>query len=443
MTTDTTVAIKQRDLYAEALSRLEDARRHCNIHPEVFERLRRPKAILMVSVPVRMDDGTLQVFEGYRVRHDDSRGPSKGGIRFHPQVDLSEVKALALWMTCKCAVVGIPYGGAKGGISVDPKKLSPMELERLSRSYVQQIADFIGPDVDIPAPDVYTTPRIMAWMADEYAKITRAKSPAVITGKPIAAGGSLGRDDATGRGAYYCVKELERIRGWTPGKTKVAVQGFGNAGQHFAALLAADGYSVVAISDSVGGLHCPTGIDVKAAIAAKNGGHTVPHLARDAAVTRGSPCKTITNAELLTLDVDILAPAALENQITIDNAAQVKAKVVVELANGPTTSSADKILHQRGVVVIPDILANAGGVTVSYFEWVQNRIGMAWEVEEVHNKLRTVMAREMTAVLQRAQRIGTDTRTAAYAHALDRLGEAIEAQGTAAFFASGANGDEA
>ena len=432
----TTLARPSTDLFQEALARLAAARRHCDIHPETFERLQRPKSTLIVSVPLRMDDGSLRLFEGYRVRHDDTRGPYKGGIRYHPQVDLAEVKALALWMTCKCAVVGIPYGGAKGGICVNPKELSRLELERLSRGFVQQIADFIGPDTDIPAPDVYTNSMVMAWMMDEYSRIKRAKCPAVITGKPISLGGSLGRDDATGRGAYYCVKQLEALHQWQPAQVSVAVQGFGNAGQHFAALLAADGYRIVAISDSAGGIHCPEGIDVTAAIVAKNSGQSVPDLAAGAGIARGGQCTVITNPQLLQLDVEVLAPAALEKQITHDNVGGVKARVVVELANGPTTAEADAVLFERGVVVVPDILANAGGVTVSYFEWVQNRSGFYWTAEEVHTRLREIMTREFAAVFARAAHAKIDMRTAAYAQALDRIGEAVNAQGTAAFFSA-------
>jgi len=426
------------DLYQEALARLDAARPHCEIHPETFERLKRPKSMLSVSVPVRMDDGSLRLFEGFRVRHDDTRGPTKGGIRYHPQVNLTEVKALALWMTCKCAVANIPYGGAKGGISVNPKELSRMELERLSRGFVQQIADFIGPDTDIPAPDVYTNSMVMAWMMDEYSKIKRAKCPAVITGKPLSHGGSKGREDATGRGAFYCIRELARERGLRPAQTTVAIQGFGNAGQHVAALLAGDGYRIVGISDSAGGLFCEAGIDVAAACAAKNGGRSVPELSGDRAVTRGGSVRSIDNAALLTLPVDVLAPSALENQITASNAAEVRARFVVELANGPTTPAADAILFKRNVDVVPDILANAGGVTVSYFEWVQNRSGYYWEAEDVHDKLQRIMAREYAATRARAEKAGIDLRTAAYAQALSRIGEAVNAQGTSAFFSASA-----
>ena len=303
-----------------------------------------PKAVLQVSIPVRMDDGSLRVFKGYRVRHNNHRGPTKGGIRYHPNVSLDEVKALAFWMTCKCAVVGIPYGGAKGGIIVDPRELSHMELERLSRGFIEEAANFIGPDVDIPAPDVYTNARIMGWMMDEYSKIKRQYSPAVITGKPIPLGGSLGRDDATGRGAYYCIKELEKKKHWKPSDITVAVQGFGNAGQHVAKLLHADGYRIVAVSDSKGGIYKPEGFDVPSLIQFKNESRKLKAVYCDGSLCEAIDADTITNEELLELDVDVLIPAALENQITENNVNNIMAKTIVEVANGPTTSAADKVL---------------------------------------------------------------------------------------------------
>ncbi|HEX7009847.1 MAG TPA: Glu/Leu/Phe/Val dehydrogenase [Phycisphaeraceae bacterium] len=411
-------------LYEEAIARLDRAKPYASIHPEALERLKYPNAVIEVAIPVRMDDGRLRIFTGYRVRHDDTLGPAKGGIRFHPDVNLDEVKALAFWMTCKCAVVNIPYGGGKGGVVVNPKELSRMELERLSRGYIQQVADFIGPDTDIPAPDVYTNATIMGWMMDEYSKIKRQRTPAVITGKPIPMGGSLGREDATGRGGYYCVKELERRRGWTPSQVAVAIQGFGNAGRFAASLLHADGYKIVAVSDSRGGVYDPGGLDIPALIEAKLGTGRLP-------ADVGTP---LSNQELLALDVTMLIPAALENQITADNVGDIKAQVIVELANGPLTDDADAILHERGVLILPDILANAGGVTVSYFEWVQNRQGDMWELQTVHERLRKIMAREFNAIYDFAQRRRIDMRTAAYAQALNRIGAAVEAQGTQHFF---------
>lgn len=428
---------QQSSTFDDAIKHLDEAFKHAAIDPEALEKLKHPKAILQISIPVRMDDGSLRTFEGYRVRYNDTRGPTKGGIRYHPDVDLDEVKALAFWMTCKCAVVGIPYGGAKGGITVDPKELSQLELERLSRGFVQGMADFIGPDIDVPAPDVYTNAMIMGWMMDEYSKIKRQHSPGVITGKPVALGGSLGRDDATGRGAYYCIKELERIREWTPNEITVAVQGFGNAGQHVARLLHADGYKVVAVSDSRGGVYKKEGFDIPSLMRIKNESRQLRAVYCDGALCEDIPADKITNEQLLELDVDILIPSALENVITKDNAEKIKAPVIVEVANGPLTSEADKILIKAKKLTIPDILANAGGVTVSYFEWTQNKQGFYWTVDDVHERLRTIMQREFIAVYELMEEKKIDMRTAAYAHALSRIGDAIEAQGTQSFF----NGD--
>ena len=435
--------------FLEAIKRLDRAAKHADIDDEALLRLKAPRAILHVSIPLRMDDGSLRVFRGYRVRHDDTRGPAKGGIRFHPNVNPGEVQALAFWMTFKCAIAGIPFGGGKGGIIVDPKSLSPMELQRLSRGFIAEIADFIGPETDIPAPDVYTNSMIMGWMMDEYSKIRRQRTPAVITGKPVSLGGSLGRDDATGRGAYYCIKELERRNGWDPGEQRVAVQGFGNAGQHVARLLHADGYRIVAVSDSRGGIFRETGIDIPRAIEFKNAGRAVDAVYSTRSVCDcvhcgKSPCEcktdhvtigeTITNEALLELNVDVLIPAALEDQITPDNAARIRAPLIVEVANGPVTRGADEVLNEKGTVVVPDILANAGGVTVSYFEWTQNRAGFYWTEEDVHARLQTIMSREFNAVYNLAEEKAIDLRTAAYALALNRIGEAIAAQGTSRFF---------
>ena len=425
------------NIFEEAIGRLDVAAELAEVDPEVLEKLRHPQAILQVSIPVRMDDGSLRVFEGYRVRHDATRGPTKGGIRFHPDVSLDEVKALAFWMTCKCAVVGIPYGGAKGGVIVNPKALSNMELERLSRGFIEQIADFIGPDSDIPAPDVYTNARIMGWMMDEYSKIRRNHQPAVITGKPIALGGSQGREDATGRGAYYCLKELEKRREWTPGEITVAVQGFGNAAQSVARLLHADGYRVVAASDSRGGIYRPEGFDVPSLIKIKNESRELKAVYCDGALCDTVDADKVSNEELLELDVDVLIPAALENQVTEANADRIRASVVVEVANGPTTLAGDQVLDGNDKLVIPDILANAGGVTVSYFEWVQNRQGFYWTAEDVAQRLQAIMAREFNAVYDRMLDQKASMRTAAYAHALKRIGEAVESLGTQSYFNGG------
>jgi glutamate dehydrogenase (NADP+) len=352
-------------------------------------------------------------------------------------VTLDEVKALAFWMTFKCAVVGIPYGGAKGGITVNPKELSRLELERLSRGYISQIADFIGPNTDIPAPDVYTNSMMMGWMMDEYSKIVRRHSPDVITGKPIELGGSLGRDDATGRGGYYCIKELEKIKGWKPSQTRVAIQGFGNAGQAVARLLHADGYKIVAVSDSQGGVHSDDGFDVPSLIRLKQESTHLKAVYCEGSVCEFVDAETITNEQLLELDVDILIPAAMENQITADNVDRVKAPIIVELANGPTTSQADAVLTKRGTLVVPDILANAGGVVVSYFEWTQNRQGYYWPIEDVHQRLAERMKVEFHTIHDLAAREQIDMRTAAYAHSLNRIGTAIAAKGTRRYFVEG------
>lgn len=405
------------DIYTRALERLDAAARIIDAPPEVVERLRRPKQILEVSIPVRMDDGSLKGFTGFRCRHNDVRGPGKGGIRFHPNVTSEEVRALAFWMTFKCACVGIPMGGGKGGVIVDPRALSLAELERLSRGYFRAISSVVGPLQDVPAPDVYTNERIMAWMMDEYAQIVGRREPGVITGKPVSLGGSLGRDDATARGGYHCLQQIQRQHGWDPAATTVAIQGFGNAGQHFAALAAADGYKVVAVSDSRGAVFDASGLDVDAQIETK--------------LTTGRIAgSSITNEALLELDVAVLVPAALENVITEANAPQVRAKVVLELANGPTTGEADRILHEAGTLVVPDILANAGGVTVSYFEWTQNQSGLAWPLDHVHERLEAIMSSAHRNVDALRAQTGCDMRTAAYAVALRRLSDAYAAMGT-------------
>ncbi|MEN7972946.1 MAG: Glu/Leu/Phe/Val dehydrogenase [Verrucomicrobiota bacterium] len=424
----------ENTLFDDAMKRLDKAMKHTSFSEEVAKRIGTPKSCLIVSIPVRRDDGSLDFFTGYRVRHDDTRGPTKGGLRYHPSVTLDEVKSLAFWMTFKCAVVGIPFGGAKGGISVNPKELSPMELERLSRGFIRRIADFIGPDVDIPAPDVYTNERIMGWMMDEYSTIRRQYSPAMITGKPVSMGGSAGRSDATGRGAYYCIRELAKRQGFEPAETRIAIQGFGNAGQAVARLLHKDGYRIVAVSDSRGGIYRPEGFDIPNLIRTKEETRQVKAVYCDGALCRNTTADNLTNKELLKLDVDILIPAALENQITTENAPQIKARYIIEVANGPITSDADTILNEHGIKVVPDILANAGGVTVSYFEWLQNRSGYYWELAEIHQKLQAIMAREFESIYELAREHKIDMRTAAYVHAIKRLGETMEAKGTSTYF---------
>jgi glutamate dehydrogenase (NADP+) len=416
-------------LLDSALVRLDEAARHINVDADVIEKLKYPRETTKARLMIRMDDGSRKSFLAWRCRYDDTRGPTKGGIRFHPDASADEVEMLAFWMTFKCAVMNLPYGGGKGAVQVDPRKLSKAELERLSRSYMQAFSRIIGPDRDIPAPDVYTNAMIMGWMADEYSQIVGHASPAVITGKPLALGGSVGRGDATARGGYYLVRHLFSELG-LKGKLRVAIQGFGNAGQHIASLFAADGHSIVAVSDSGGAVQSAGGLSLEALLAAKKEDKSVIQ-------TIGKDGHGALSADqLVGVDCDVLVPAALENMIHIDNAETIKARVVLELANGPVTHDADEILAKRNVVVLPDILANAGGVTVSYFEWVQNKQGYYWELPEIHEKLRVIMEREGRAIWELATSRGITVRIAAYVHALSRLAEAIEAHGTQSYFDS-------
>jgi len=424
-------------LLADASKHLDRALKHIQLSDDLITRLRSPKASLTVSIPLRRDDGSLEIFQGYRVHYDDSRGPAKGGVRFHPGVTLDEVQSLAFWMTFKCAALNLPFGGGKGGITVNPKTLSPMEVERLSRGYIDAIADFIGPDVDILAPDVYTNARIMSWMMDEYSIIQRKFSPAVVTGKPLAVGGSQGRDSATAMGAFFVIQTLMPKFDRTPETTTVAVQGFGNAGSLIAELLAKAGYRVVAVSDSQGGIYSPQGLDITSIRQYKESTRQgVQAVYCDGTVCSIMDHQTITNAELLTLDVDLLIPAALEGQITADNAHQIRAQYVFEVANGPVDFAADQILESRNIYVVPDILVNAGGVTVSYFEWVQNRSGLYWSAPEVQQQLERKMVEETEAIWRIAQRESISLRTAAYVHALSRLAETVEAKGTHCYYQS-------
>lgn len=423
-------------IFKDALNRLKKYGEAASISNDVIESLMHPFSILKATLPIRMDDGSTRYFTGYRCRYNNTLGPTKGGIRFHPDVNMAEIQALALWMTIKCAVVGLPFGGGKGGIVVDPKTLSPLELERLSRAYVRAMADFIGPQTDIPAPDVYTNARIMGWMMDEYEAIKRVKAPGVITGKPVRLGGSLGRDDATGRGAYLCIQELSKKLLLEPEKTTVAVQGFGNGGYHVARLLHDAGYKIVAISDSKGGIYSPKGFDVASIYEEKQRSRVVRAVYCKQSVCELVEHDVISNEDLLSLDVDILIPAALEGVITRENAASIKAKYIVEVANGPILSNADPILEENGIQIVPDVLANAGGVTVSYFEWVQNRQGYKWSLEEVHARLQDIMVDAFNEVWDLAQARNLSMRSAAYAVAIERIGEAVEAHGTRDYFSS-------
>ncbi|MFQ5938660.1 MAG: Glu/Leu/Phe/Val dehydrogenase [Alphaproteobacteria bacterium] len=417
-------------LFAEARKRLKAAAKHLEVDPDVLEALKYPKETLAASLMVRMDDGSRRSFKAWRCRYDDTRGPTKGGIRYHPQVNIDEVMTLAFWMTFKCAVANLPFGGAKGGVSVNPRQLSKAEIERLSRAYVQAFASFIGPDRDIPAPDVYTNQMIMGWMADEYGAMAGHPTPAVITGKPLVLGGSLGREDATGRGGYYVLRHLEKDLKVSPEKTRVVLQGFGNVGYHCARLLHDDGFRIIGLSDSTSAIYDSDGIDPVAAM-----GHKRKTGALAGASTNGKAVE-MSNAELLESECELLVPAALEHQITEENADNIKAPLILELANGPTTPAADAILGRKGVTVVPDILANAGGVTVSYFEWVQNKNGYYWTLKEVQSRLREFIEPEATRIWQIKEDKGIEMRTAAYVHGLDRIAQAVAAHGTKAYFLS-------
>jgi glutamate dehydrogenase (NAD(P)+) len=378
------------------------------------------KKSVAVSIPTRMDDGSVQVFEGFRVTHNVARGPSKGGIRYHPGVTLEETKALAMWMTWKCALVSLPFGGAKGGVVVDPKRLSEDELQRMTRRYTTEIINLIGPEVDIPAPDVGTGPREMAWIFDTYSMNKGYSVLGVVTGKPLEIGGSLGRTEATARGAAYCVREALRKRNESIQGRRVVIQGFGNVGRNLAVILTNEGATVVAVSDSAGGVHNPAGIDVQAAAAHKRETGTLGGL-------RGADA--VTNDELLLLDCDVLAPCALEQVITDENADQVKARVVCEGANGPVTPEADQILEDRGVLVLPDVLANAGGVVVSYFEWVQGLQEYFWKESEVNAKLNDIVTRAFQETWRMHEDREISMRQAAYALAVGRVAEATTTRG--------------
>ena len=405
------------DIAREQLRRVADA---FDIDSNLVNVLSECKKALVVSIPVGMDDGSVQVFEGYRVTHNVARGPSKGGIRYHPDVTLDEVKSLAMWMTWKCALMGIPFGGAKGGVVCDPKRLSELELQKLTRRYTSEIINDIGPERDIPAPDVGTNPRVMAWIFDTYSMNKGHSVLGVVTGKPLEIGGSLGREEATARGALFCIREAVRKEHSRIDSLRVAVQGFGNVGSYLAKFLAEDGATVVAISDSRTALYNSNGIDVPAAFAHK-------HETGGLAGLRGA--ETITNEELLLLDCDVLAPCALEQVITAENADQVKARIICEGANGPLTPGADEILEDRGVLILPDVLANAGGVVVSYFEWVQGLQEYFWKENEVSSKLNDIVVRAFNETWATRETRQTSTRVAAYGLAVQRVAEATVTRG--------------
>ncbi|MFH0749048.1 MAG: Glu/Leu/Phe/Val dehydrogenase [Candidatus Bathyarchaeota archaeon] len=404
------IAQKQLDMVAEKLGLEESA----------HLLLREPLRTLIVNMPVRMDNGDVKTFTGFRVQHNDARGPCKGGIRFHPEETLDTVKALSCWMTWKCSMVNIPFGGAKCGVICDVKKMSQGEIERLSRGYIRAIADFIGPWRDIPAPDVYTNPQVMAWIMDEYETIVRHQSPGVITGKPLALGGAKGREDSTAQGVIYCILEAANHLQINLKGAKVAVQGYGNAGYFAAAKMSELGSKILAVSDSKGGIYSEIGL---------NPADILSHKRKTGSVIDYPKAKKITNEDLLELNVDILIPAALENQITRKNAARVNAKILGEAANGPTTVDADKILYDNGVFVIPDFVCNAGGVAGSYFEWVQNNYGYYWSLEEFYSKLDKLMIDAFSSMVEMQEKNDVNMRIAAYMVAVKRVVQAMKLRG--------------
>jgi glutamate dehydrogenase (NAD(P)+) len=404
-----------------AQQQFEIAANYLNLDESMRQVLKNTKRQLIVSIPVKMDGGETRVFEGYRVQHNIARGPAKGGIRFHPNVSLDEVKALASWMTWKCATVGIPYGGGKGGVICDPKSMSQGELERLTRRFAFEIAPIIGPDRDIPAPDVYTDEQTMAWIMDTISMVRGHTELGVVTGKPIALGGSQGRGEATARGCLYAVREACKVRGITLRDARVAIHGFGNAGANFARLVSAeDGARVIAIADSRAGVFNPDGIGVQSALRHKQESGTVEGLPNTTPIARD---------EVLEVECDILLPAALENSITLANVERVRASIIAELANGPVTPASDRVLFDRGVFLVPDILANAGGVTVSYYEWVQDMYSYFWTEDRVRDTLEQTMKRAFAGVYSTAERFRTDMRTGAYILAIGRVAEATRVRG--------------
>ena len=419
-TVDAPVSHLRENPYDIAKSQLRQVAQTFAIDPNLVNVLQQCKKAVAVSIPVAMDDGTTHVFEGYRVTHNVARGPSKGGIRYHPDVTLDEVKALAMWMTWKCALSGIPFGGAKGGVVCNPKRMSEGELQRMTRRYTSEIINEIGPEKDIPAPDVGTDGRVMAWIFDTYSMNKGHSVLGVVTGKPLTIGGSLGRQEATARGALYCVREAIRKKQISLQGATIAVQGFGNVGSYLSKFLAEDGAKVIAVSDSNSGLHNPNGIDVQAALA---------HKRETGALAGFRGAEAISNDDLLLLECDVLAPCALEQVITSENADRVKAKIVVEGANGPVTPGGDDILEDRGVLVLPDILANAGGVIVSYFEWVQGLQEYFWKEAEVNAKLNDIVTRAFNETWATQQARGVSMRIAAYGLAVQRVAEATTTRG--------------
>jgi len=412
--------VNQFDKTCEIIEGIKKAGNGADLHYSHVEILKNPQRVIEVSIPIIMDSGELKVFTGFRVQHNDVRGPYKGGLRYHPKVDLDEVKALAFWMSIKCAVADIPYGGAKGGIAVDPKQLSQAELERLTRSYVRAMSDFVGPDKDIPAPDVYTNPQIMAWFMDEYSKIKGRNVPAVITGKPVEIGGSLGRDTATAQGGIYVFEHLLKEINFKKKDITIAIQGFGNAGMNFAIIAHKHGYKIAAVSDSQGGIFNPSCLDINKVLSQKE---------KIGSVINFPGAKNITNEKLLELPVSVLVPAALERVITEKNANRIKAKIILELANGPVTIEAGEKLFKKGIIVVPDVLANSGGVIVSYFEWVQNTRHFYWDLEKVNDRLEFQIGKAFQSVWKIASENKINMRSAAYIVAITKISKALKIRG--------------
>ncbi|ALX47976.1 Glu/Leu/Phe/Val family dehydrogenase [Lentibacillus amyloliquefaciens] len=407
------------DVLASTRTVVKNALEKLGYPDEVFELMKDPMRMMTVRIPVRMDDGSIKIFTGYRAQHNDAVGPTKGGVRFHPNVNEKEVKALSIWMSLKAGIVDLPYGGGKGGIICDPREMSFRELEGLSRGYVRAISQIVGPNKDIPAPDVFTNSQIMAWMMDEYSRIDEFNNPGFITGKPIVLGGSHGRESATAKGVTICINEAAKKKGFDVKGARVVVQGFGNAGSFLAKFLYDAGAKIVGISDAYGALHDPEGLDIDYLLDRRDSFGTVTKLFED----------TITNNELLELDCDILVPAAVQNQITGENAHKIKAGIVVEAANGPTTLEGTRILSERGVLLVPDVLASSGGVTVSYFEWVQNNQGYYWSAEEIDEKLHENMIKAFNNIYNTAETRRIDMRLAAYMSGVRKMAEAARFRG--------------
>ena len=403
-----------------AMRQFDTAAEKCGLDAGMREVLRRPRRALSLSLPVKMDDGSTRVFDGFRVQHNSARGPCKGGIRYHPDVTFDEVKALASWMTWKCAIVNIPFGGAKGGIVCDTHKMSKGELERLTRRYAYEISPIIGPDKDIPAPDVYTDSQVMAWIMDTYSMTHGSSAPGVVTGKPTFLGGSFGRNEATARGCLFVIRSACEVLGIKLNGATVAIEGFGNAGSIAAQLLAQNGATVIAVSDSRAGILNRAGLNVP---------ELLVHKAKSGSVAEFPNSNPISSDALLELQCDILIPAALENQITLENADRIQARIIAEAANGPTTPDADAVIHKKGAMVIPDILANAGGVTVSYFEWVQDLQELFWDEDDVNRRLERVMVKAFSDVHSTAKKYNVDMRTGAYIVGIERVATAMSTRG--------------